>query len=199
MEPTEITPIDDSQSIQRYYLWRAVCEHVQDGLKQKEVANRYKQYGVSPKHIKNGKVIYLSHNDKMIAGLLSGDYAPDPLATQIRKAIKAGLSPAEIKYLEPDFNWYVYVIEQPGTPFHKIGKTKNPEVRFREVQRGNPYPLKKVALLPFPTQQARDDAERAILDIAEPAPGGPEWRYGVDLEKAYRIGQAHGGSLRIWS
>lgn len=183
----------------RQALWEAACDRRERGMKQKAVLAKWENHGVKDRLLKDTVVIYDSQNEKMREGLLSGEYDPATLADQIRESRRTGLSSAKIKHLEPEKAFYVYVIGQPGTRFHKIGKTENPpKIRFNEAQRGNPYQLKKVARISFPTKEAMLDAEREMLGLGKLAPGGREWREDWPKEEGFAIARKHGGSVLSW-
>jgi len=168
-------------------------------MKHNDALAKWEKSGVKDKPLKNTVVVFKAQNEKMEEGLLSGEYDPDTLADQIRESKKAGRSSAEIKRLVPEQAFCVYVIGQPGTHFHKIGKTTNPaKIRFEEAQRGNPYRLEKVARILFPTKEAMQDAEREMLKLGKPAPGGREWREDWPQKKGFASAREHGGSVLPW-
>ena len=183
----------------RRALWEAARDRCQHDMKHKDALAKWETSGVKDKHLKNTVVIFKAQNENMEEGFLSGEYDPATLADQIRESKKAGRSSAEIKRLEPEQAFCVYVIRQPGTHFHKIGKTTNPaKIRFEEAQRGNPYRLEKVARILFPTKGAIQDAEREMLNLGKPAPGGREWREDWPKEKGFAIAHEHEGSVLSW-
>ena len=199
MLPQDINTNPLTESHYRRALWEAARDRCEHGMKHKEVLDNWKSQGVKDKPLKNTVVVFKAQNEKMEEGLLSGEYDPDTLADQIRESKRAGLSSAEIKDLEPEKAFYVYVIGQPGTHFHKVGRTVNPpKVRFNEAQRGNPYQLEKVARISFPTKGAMLDAEREMLRLGKCAPGGREWREDWPQKKGLAIAREHGGSVLSW-
>ena len=199
MEPQD----NDTNSLkgrrQRQALWDAARARREGGMKHKEALAKWKNEGVNDKYLKNTVVVYDSQNEKMKEGFLSGDYDPATLADQIRESKRAGLSSAVIKHLEPEKAFYVYVIGQPGTHFHEIGKTENPpKIRFDEAQRGNPYQLEKIARVSFPNKESMQDAEREMLRLGKPAPGGREWRENWPQDEGLAIARECGGSVLSW-
>ncbi len=186
-------------SYYRWALWEAARDRCERGMKHNDALAKWEKYGVKDKPLKNTVVVFKARNEKMEEGLLSGEYDPDTLADQIRESKRAGLSSAEIKDLEPEKAFYVYVIGQPGTHFHKVGRTQNPpKIRFNEAQRGNPYQLEKIARISFPTKDEMLAAEREMLSLGKPAPGGREWRANWPQKVGFAIARRRGGSVLSW-
>ena len=211
MESQNINADVPTESNEYRAIWDSVVEHCETGVYQHTQIAKLKADGftVSEKHFKDVKVVVESRNEKMKQRYLaidrdSGKMGVYQLADRVRQARDDKASEDEIRYLEPDGGWYVYIVELLGIrsdddqKIHKIGKTFIPNQRLRPLRADNWLPLRRIATMEFPTKELRDDAEQAMLECGQPGPGGKEWRSGLDLQEVYRTGQSFQGKLRLW-
>ena len=210
MEPQDINANSTIESVENRAIWDHAVEHCETRVGQREQIAKLKGQGfkVSEKHFKDVKRVVQSGNEKMQQRYLALDRASGKsgvarMANRIRDAEREGASSAEIKFLEPDGGWYVYIVElsgglPDGLKVHKIGSAVSPNSRFRALQADNWFLLSKVAFMEFPDKTLRDEAEQAMLKFGQEGQGGREWRSGLDLEEVYRKGQSFEGKLHHW-
>lgn len=87
-------------------------------------------------------------------------------------------------------NAFVYLIRQEDFAnkqfFFKIGRTKNPARRLRELQTSNPYLLHLWAVMPFSNAADAKRKEKHLHWVYRDSRGSGEWFQGRALEKLLR-------------